>query len=302
LVALDAPPAALAGLRTALDVLLFAGHLAPAADPAERDRDTRYPDAAIAAIAAALPDLALSIYVHVPRGTPAPRAARLREAAAANLAQAGARVARTAAALTAEVVFAGDGELLGLRVLPEPPGHRPLPAGGLPASLGATLAAAMVRLTGPAVSDVFLDPLCGAGTLLRERALAGPYARLFGGDADERTVELARANLQGLPDLSLERWDATHLPLDDASVDKAALNPPYGRRAGSHAQNRTLYPALLAELARVVRPGGLVAMITAEQRLTTTLLRAQRPFARVAHVPVLAGGGATIYVLRRRVR
>jgi tRNA (guanine6-N2)-methyltransferase len=299
LVALDAPPTALSGLRTVLDVLLFVGPLSPAPEAAERDQ--RYPHAAITAIAAARPDLPPSTYVHVPRGTAAPRAARLRAAAAAALAQAGARVARTGASLTAEVVVAGAEELLGIHVLPEAPGHRPLPVGGLPASLGATLAAAMVRLTVPTAADVFLDPLCGAGTLLRERALAGPYARLLGGDADERAVALARANLWGLPDLALERWDATHPPLDDAAVDKAALNPPYGRRTGSHAGNRELYPALLAELARVLRPDGLLALVTAEQRLTTALLRAQRSFAREAQRPVLAGGvGATIYLLRRR--
>ncbi len=320
LVGLDAPSAVLNGLRTVLDATLFAGYLPPetgapgapgatgategATDgtaTAPRFRDMRPVRQAVAAIKAARPEAPLTVYVHVPRRTPPAQARALRAAAAADLARVGARLDAARAALTADVVLANERPLLGIRVLSDAPGHRPLPAGGLPASLNATLAAAMVRLTTPTPGDVFLDPLCGAGTLLRERALAGPYARLIGGDRERRAITLARANLAGLSDLTLRRWDATNLPLPDASVDKAALNPPYGRRAGSHEGNAQLYPAVLGELARVVRPDGLVAWITTERRLTTALLRGQHAFAREDEIPVETGGlHTTIYLLRRR--
>ncbi len=295
------PPHALAGLHTVLDVLLFAGRLPSEAAGSGRFRDRRPVRAAIAALKAAYPEAPLTVYVHVPPDLARPDASVLREAARDDLEQAGAQVAPSRAALTAEVVSAGPERLLGIRVLAQPPGRRPRPAGGLPASLHAPLAAAMVRLTAPAADDVFLDPLCGAGTLLRERALAGPYARLIGGDADARAVALTRDNLAGVANLTVEQWDATRLPLDDASVDRAALNPPYGHRSGSHEANAGLYPLLLAELARVVRPGGLVALVTAEQRLTTALLRGQDEFARERLLPVRAGGLAVaVYLLRRR--
>lgn len=303
LIMLDGPPAALTGLRSVLDALLFAGRLPREGTGSTRFRDRRPARAAIAAIAAAHPDvpLPLTVYIHVPRGITGTVAAALRDAARGDLEQAGAPAARTDATLTAEVVCAGDARLLGIRVLSQPPGRRPLPAGSLPASLHPTLAAAMIRLTAPADGDIFLDPLCGAGTLLRERALAGPYGRLIGGDADAHALALARTNLAGLSNLLVTQWDARRLPLDDVSIDKAALNPPYGRRTGSHQSNKELYPALVSELARVVRPGGSVALVTAEQRLTTALLRAQTAFARDRVVPVQAGGLAVaIYVLRRR--
>jgi len=313
LVRLDAPSAVLNGLRTVLDATLFASYLPPAlgatgamgttddATTTPRFRDIRPVRQAFAAITAARPELPLTVYVHVPRRMPQARARALRDAAAADLARVGARLEATRASLTADVVLVSERPLLGIRVLSDAPGHRPLPEGGLPASLNATLAAAMVRLTAPTPDDIFLDPLCGAGTLLRERALAGPYARLIGGDRERRAITLARANLAGLSDLTLRRWDATALPLPDASVDKAALNPPYGRRAGSHEGNTRLYPAVMGELARVVRPGGLVAWITTERRLTTALLREQNAFAREDEIPVETGGlRATIYLLRRR--
>ncbi len=313
LVGLDAPSAVLNGLRTVLDATLFASYLPPApgatgatgatdgAMTTPRFRDIRPVRQAFAAITAARPDLPLTVYVHVPRRMSQARARALRDAAAADLARVGARLEATRASLTADVVLASERPLLGIRVLSDAPGHRPLPEGGLPASLNATLAAAMVRLTAPTPDDIFLDPLCGAGTLLRERALAGPYAGLIGGDRERRAITLARANLAGLSDLTLQRWDATALPLPDASVDKAALNPPYGRRAGSHEGNTQLYPAVMGELARVVRPGGLVAWITTERRLTTALLREQNSFAREDEIPVETGGlRATVYLLRRR--
>ncbi len=311
LVGLDAPPAVLNGLRTVLDATLFASYLPPvmgATDDATttttttpRFRDIRPVRQAFSAIRAARPELPLTVYVHVPRRMPQAQSRALREAAAADLARVGARLEATQASLTADVVLANERPLLGIRVLSDAPGRRPLPAGGLPASLNATLAAAMVRLTAPTPDDIFLDPLCGAGTLLRERALAGPYAGLIGGDRERRAITLARANLIGLSDLTLQRWDATALPLPDASVDKAALNPPYGRRAGSHEGNTQLYPAVMGELARVVRPGGLVAWITTERRLTTALLRGQNAFAREEEMSVETGGlRATIYLLRRR--
>jgi len=311
LVRLDAPSAVLNGLRTVLDAMLFASYLPPApgapdnatngATTTPRFRDIRPVRQAFAAITTARPELPLTVYVHVPRHMPQAQARALRDAATADLARVGARLEATRASLTADVVLASERPLLGIRVLSDALGHRPLPAGGLPASLNATLAAAMVRLTAPTPDDVFLDPLCGAGTLLRERALAGPYARLVGGDRERRAIALARANLAGLSDLTLQRWDATALPLPDASVDKAALNPPYGRRAGSHEGNTRLYPAVMGELARVVRPGGLVAWITTERRLTTALLRGQNSFAREDEVPVETGGlRATVYLLRRR--
>lgn len=298
---LDAPPTSLLSLRTVLDALLFAGYLPPAATTGPVFRDLRPARRALTALAKTRTDLPRTFYVHMPRDRPAEEARRLRAETAAILERVGGTITPAGAALHADVVIAGDDALLGLRVLRQPPGQRPLVAGALPASLNATLAAALVWLTSPAPDEVFLDPLCGAGTLLRERALAGSYARLLGGDRDERAVTLARANLAQLPNLALQQWDATALPLADGSVDKAALNPPYGRRAGSHAANATLYPALLAELARVVRPGGLVALVTTEKRLTLATLRALGTFARELELPLQVGGlHPVIFLLRRR--
>lgn len=300
LVALAAPPDTLERLRTVQDALLDAGAL-PDVAAETVFRDMRPLRRAFGTITERYPDLPRTVYVHLPRGIPQGEARRIRTVVAGDLERVGFRIDTAGSALTAEVVPVSGRWLLGIRVLRDAPGHRPLPAGGVPASLNATLAAALVRLTRPDEHDRFLDPLCGAGTILRERAQAGPYARLLGGDRGERALALARANLEGTPRLALRRWEATRLPLPDASMDKAATNPPYGVRAGSHAANERLYPALLDELARVVRPEGLVAVVTGEKRLTTATLRAQRAFAREDELSVETGGlRVAVYLLRRR--
>src|SRR5262245_17421300 len=63
--------------------------------------------------------------------------------------------------------------LLALRLSDEQMRHRDYKLEHLPASLRPSAAAALVWLTRPAPDDVFLDPMCGAGTILVERAHAG---------------------------------------------------------------------------------------------------------------------------------
>jgi tRNA (guanine6-N2)-methyltransferase len=176
------------------------------------------------------------------------------------------------------------------------------------AALRPTVAAAMVWLARPADDDVFLDPMCGAGTILLERALAGRYARLVGGDSDPAAVAAALENFgpRHQP-RRIERWDARALPLEDASVTRLACNLPWGRRVGEKAEMPALYAALLPEFARVLAPGGRMVLLSSEWDALKAAIKAQngrdgRPALRlertVPNVEVL-GRRADIFVLER---
>ena len=145
----------------------------------------------------------------------------------------------------------------------------------LPAALRPSVAAAMVFLTEPAADDVFLDPMAGSGTILYERMQAGPFARLLGGDIEPERVDAARKNVRGSrkkpganamqPDI--RQWDARQLPLDAGSVDKVATNLPFGKQLRGAETPARLYPPVLAELQRVVRPGGRIVLLSSEYDL-----------------------------------
>ncbi|MFO8079526.1 MAG: THUMP domain-containing protein [Armatimonadota bacterium] len=170
------------------------------------------------------------------------------------------------------VYVSDDTAVAGVRLTPEPLHRRSRVRHGA-ASLNATVAHAMCRLTKPRAGEVVVDPMCGAGTILVERArLPGP-ALLIGGDLFIEPVKMARTNTSAA-DVAAEvmQWDARHLPLARDSVDAVISNLPWGRRIGSHTVNRHLYPGFVRELARVLRPGGRAALLTQEKRLITRLV------------------------------
>ncbi len=166
-----------------------------------------------------------------------------------------------------------------------------------PGSLRPSVAAALALVSNPKPDDVFLDPLCGTATVLIERAHFGRYTMLLGGDSDRDTLEAARENIgPRYKPIEIRQWDAVALPLEDASVDKVVSNLPWGMKHGSHGDNRRLYPRLVAEFRRVLKPGGTMVLLSAEMRLMSELWsKAHLRPSRILRVTVL-GAPAAIYV------
>lgn len=162
-----------------------------------------------------------------------------------------------------------------VRLSPKPLATRDWRVCNIAGSLQATVAHAMALLTRPAPDDVYLNLGCGSGTLLIERAMAGPARRLIGCDTDRQALACAQENiaayLEGVKGghraFELHDWDMRCLPLSDASVDAITADLPFGHRVGSHDDNLALYPALLREAARVAKPGARCVLITVEVRL-----------------------------------
>jgi len=167
----------------------------------------------------------------------------------------------------------------------------------LPASLRPALAAAMVMLTRPGADDIFVDPMAGAGTLLVERAAAGPFAEIHGGDINGEALAAMQANLRGVRgEIAVSRWDARKLPFDDGEVDKVAVNLPFGKQIGDEAALPALYHDVLIELARVMRSGGRLVVLVGDVRaLEQARAQATRAFrAGPRHRVFVLGQPATI--------
>jgi demethylmenaquinone methyltransferase/2-methoxy-6-polyprenyl-1,4-benzoquinol methylase len=110
--------------------------------------------------------------------------------------------------------------------------------------------AAVVRAAGPLAGRRVLDSCCGTGDLAL--ALAGAGAQVVAVDFTPQMLSRA-ARKRGARAVQFVHGDALQLPLADASVQVAAvafgLRNLADRRAG------------LAELVRVVRPGGRVLVL-----------------------------------------
>jgi 23S rRNA G2445 N2-methylase RlmL len=170
------------------------------------------------------------------------------------------------------------------------------------AALRPTIAAAMVQVAGPGEDDVFLDPMCGSGTLLLERAVAGRYGLLLGGDIEAAAVKATLANFgpRHQP-RRIERMDARRLPLEDSSVDKFVTNLPWGRQIGRAEELPALYAGVLAEAVRVVRIGGAIVLLTSDWSLLKRILKDARGLKLVrtiSNIEVL-GRRADMFVLTR---
>jgi tRNA (guanine6-N2)-methyltransferase len=157
--------------------------------------------------------------------------------------------------------------------------HRTYKLEHRPASLRPTVAAAMVRLAEIKPRHVVLDPMCGAGTLLAEYLAAVSKIRAekppaAGGDLDAGAVRAASVNLSKLGSTRLARWDATRLPLGDATVDRVISNPPFGKQLSSPEAVGSLYRAVVREYDRVLRPDGRAVLLAADATAMRSAARA----------------------------
>lgn len=159
---------------------------------------------------------------------------------------------------------ARDGWQVLIRTTPRPLSARAWRICNIAGGLNACVAAAMLELARITPRERVLNAMCGSGTLLIEQALKRHPKDLWGVDINPEAILCAQQNVTaaGVKGVRLEQADATNLTCEDACVDVALSDLPWGDAVGSAADNRHLYPAFLAEMARVVRHNGRLIIIT----------------------------------------
>lgn len=186
----------------------------------------------------------------------------------------------------------GGWEVL-LRLTPRPLSARGWRACNRPGGLNATVAAAAHDMLGIRTRDRYLNLMCGSGTLLIERALAGAWSEGVGVDHDAAAVVCSQENAAaaGIDDrVELMRGDATELPFEAGAFDRLTVDLPWGDAIGGHRENAELYPRLLSEASRVGVAGARLIAITHELRLFETTLANQSDWRQASLVRVFHGG------------
>jgi SAM-dependent methyltransferase len=114
--------------------------------------------------------------------------------------------------------------------------------------------AIVLRLLSLLPGQAVLDIGSGPGLLAREMADAvGPEGRVVGLDLAEPMLEMGRRRCADRPWVEFEQGDAATLPFEAASFDAVVTTQVY--------EYVPDIPGALAEVARVLRPGGLVAIL-----------------------------------------
>jgi len=173
-----------------------------------------------------------------------------------------------------------------------------------PGAVNATIAAAIVRLARVRAGDRVVNLMCGSGTLLVERLLAGPAASAIGVDSSLEAITAATANVAaaGLTSrVGLVRADiADETWWPSTPADLVLADPPWGTLIGSHATNEDAHEEVLRVAHAITRPGAQLAVLTHEVKVMDRVLRGTALWRERAEVRVFQKGHhPRIYLLGR---
>lgn len=152
----------------------------------------------------------------------------------------------------------------------------------LPASIHPVAAASVVQFAKPYLKENarVIDPCCGSGTLLIERAIRLPIQEGLGVDKDQRAIAICRKNIKeaqaykNLDPLQAIGGDLTSFQ-PNAAFDELITNLPFGTRVGTHNSTVELYQSLFARLQYLLKPDGVAILFTTQR---SVLLRLAKRF------------------------
>jgi len=179
-----------------------------------------------------------------------------------------------------------------------------------PCTLRPPISASLVMLAKLEVGDVVLDPMCGGGTISLEGCQMGAQYHV-GGEIHDMAIKRSMDNYLALkeknslpsqPPADFFQWDCLVPCLRDNSVDVIITDLPFGKRSGSKADNRVLYPRTLLSMARVVRPTtGRAVLLTQDKRsMFGTFKQVEKYWKHTKQISTNIGGLTALVFLMSR--
>lgn len=162
-----------------------------------------------------------------------------------------------------------------------------------------------INITNTITKTLWMDPMCGAGTIPIEGAKNWPNTQWLCGDISNNTIKRCQHNVEEAKlqsSISVNRWDATSLPIPNTYVDVITTDLPFGKRHGNHQLNHKIYPEFLKECVRVLKVGGILLLLTTEKKLMNRLLQQQKHNLVTMRQFSINNGGLSpsVFLLRRR--
>lgn len=171
----------------------------------------------------------------------------------------------------------------------------------IPASINPVAAASIMRLCSGYFKNnaSVLDPFCGSGTMLIERAFIKETGKLVGVDISPYAIKAACANRKasGL-DIALIKGDI--LDYSAGKYDEIVSNMPFGLRVSGHKSNIRLYKDFSDKLGSLLKEDGKAFLFTQEKTLLRDVIGAGGKFKIVKEENIETGGLCpALFILER---
>ena len=171
----------------------------------------------------------------------------------------------------------------------------------IPASINPVTAASIMRLCRSYMREGanVLDPFCGSGTMLIERAMILPAQSLVGVDISPAAIRAACENRKASGrKIALIQGDA--LQFGASRYDEVISNMPFGIRVSRHAENERLYALFIEKLVKLLEEGGHAFLYTLEKKLLRESLRGAASLKILNEVILESGGlSPSLYILKK---
>lgn len=177
----------------------------------------------------------------------------------------------------------------GIRLTKKPSTEKYLQKG----ELRPELAWLLCFLSEPSKTDIFLDPFAGYGSIPLARTQF-PYKKIIASDKAISGKIKAKSKI-----IETHIWDAIHLRLAEHSIDKIVTDPPWGMFKNENIES--LYQKMFLEFARVLKPNGILVILTAQKELTEQLISENKAFLLQKKYSILVSGKkAGVYTLWKK--
>jgi tRNA G10 N-methylase Trm11 len=135
-----------------------------------------------------------------------------------------------------------------------------------------------------------IDPFCGAGTMLIERAKLKPFQTLTGIDIFNSAITAAEIN-SNLANVKIDLIVRDILDFSTVDLfDEMISNMPFESKSGASGFNTKLYSEFVNKLPSLIKSGGMVFLYTVEKNLLKQSLIGNERLKLIDTIKIESGG------------